>query len=73
MEAIIIEDVDSERRLIVPVQMTSYLYTIQQRGQRSGRIVTLIKEGAFMTWLVGDAFNPIDQWYEHIGHIAVLV
>lgn len=73
MEAIIIEDVDSERRLIVPVRMPSYFYVIQKGGLRSGRIVTLIREEAFMTWFVCDAFYPDEQWYEHMSHITVLV
>lgn len=73
MEAIIIEDVDCERRLIVPVQMPSYFYVIQKGGLKSGRIVTLIREGDYMTWFVCDAFYPDEQWYEHTSYITVLV
>lgn len=67
--SILIDDVDNSKSLILPLEMNTVLYAVSRRGSRPRSIVSLVREGFFMTWYVSDAYQPSKQWIEHVAHL----
>lgn len=77
ISAIKIEDTDTQDSLVIPVGKETpphhFIYIISQRGYRPWSRVILVNQSVNMFWLVADASNPNDKWYECANYIQLII